>query len=103
MNEMKWIPVKERLPEEGGEYLVTTKSSCGTNEYYDVRIVEFTSNIENLYDDCMHEINPKNIGQRFYEMRESLDDYGEWNGYEYPDIVDDVTAWMPLPEHYKED
>ena len=56
--EPKWIPVSERLPEEGGRYLVYTWS---------------------------HEI----------EMAQYVDGY--WN------IKTPISAWMPLPEPYKDE
>ena len=55
--EPKWIPVSERLPEEGGKYLVYTWS---------------------------HEI----------ETAQYVDGY--WN------IKTPISAWMPLPEPYRE-
>ena len=54
----KWIPVSERLPEEGGRYLVYTWS---------------------------HEI----------ETAQYVDGY--WN------IKTPISAWMPLPEPYKDE
>ena len=56
--EPKWIPVSERLPEEGGRYLAYTWS---------------------------HEI----------EMAQYVDGY--WN------IKTPISAWMPLPEPYKDE
>lgn len=84
LEQTRWIPVSERLPEEYGEYEITWTTSLallnnqgfiGTAEY------ELTGEFD-------HENN------RFK---------GEWllddSIKNYPDIK--VTAWMPLPEPYK--
>lgn len=77
----QWIPVSERLPETSGRYLVTRGlNACGAmwNRVY----------IAN-YSDLMGIKSEKiwwqgNVGKSDFER------------------IDDVIAWMPLPEPYKE-
>lgn len=61
INEWRWIPITERLPEERGEYLITTT--------------------DGLVNKCFF----IGKGERYF-----------FGMHEY------VTAWMPLPEPYKE-
>ena len=104
--EMKWIPVKERLPEEDGFYLVTRKiTDCFNKNYYDVSVVEFTTNVEHKN----HEYLSNNVdfeaigtGPRFIDWEDEFD-YGELTGYVTLYIFDDVIAWAPIPNAYKED
>lgn len=77
----RWIPCSERLPEESGRYLVTRGlNACGSlwNRIY----------IAN-YSDLMGIKSEKiwwqgNVGKSDFER------------------IDDVIAWMPLPEPYRE-
>lgn len=73
LNEMRWIPVSERLPEESGNYM-----TCIYNEErdgYKLRQIWFAH--ENDYD---------------------IDESG-WSELYY---FERVVAWMPLPEPYRE-
>ena len=78
--EQRWIPCSERLPEKGGQYLVTRgHKSCGNlwNRAYIVN-----------YSDLMGLKKEKiwwsgNVGKSDFERH------------------DDVLAWMPLPEAWK--
>ena len=78
--EPQWIPVRERLPEANGRYLVTRGlNACGAmwNRVY----------IAN-YSDLMGIKSEKiwwqgNVGKPDFEG------------------IDDVVSWMPLPEPYK--
>ena len=78
-SEHRWIPCSERLPEKGGQYLVTRgHKSCG-NLWNRVYIVN--------YSDLMGLKKEKiwwsgNVGKSDFEK------------------YDDVIAWMPLPEPY---
>lgn len=73
--EQKWIPCSERLPEKHGEmYLVTIS---------DGSVYSFA---------LQWDINRKRWYLSFLN-----------NGEIYIDYIDDVIAWMPLPEPYKED
>ena len=66
---MKWISVKERLPEKNGEYLCRwTNKSVSDAEY------------ESTYGSFGY----------WFEFWE--DEYKEWISY------DGITHWMPLPE-----
>lgn len=64
----KWIPVSERLPEEGDVVLICSKSG----------VIDFG----------------KRKGDKWVWLAEALWDY--WQETE------DLIAWMPLPEAYKE-
>ena len=104
--EMKWVPVKERLPEKDGLYLITEKTTDAFGvDYYSVETAEFTDSIESKYDEDMYEVDPEIIGKgpKFFDWTESINEWGELNGYSYPYTIDDVIAWMPLPEAYEED
>lgn len=59
-----WIPVTERLPDEGQEVLVTRTSTNGNYV--------------------------------------TTDEY-DWDYCAWASDADDITAWMPLPEPYKEE
>lgn len=73
-NEPHWIPVTERLPEESGQYLITVK-------------YEHVDGYEDIYAE-----------------------HGDWSGGKWDMFgfghcgkVEDIVAWMPLPEPYKEE
>ena len=76
-----WIPVSERLPEANGRYLVTRGlNACGAlwNRIYIVN-----------YSDLMG-LKPTKI---WWNGNVGKSDFETYN---------DILAWMPLPEHYKE-
>ena len=76
----KWISVKERLPEEDGQYLVFEKSCYGTQ----TRTLRFAKNAKKVdkYDFVLYW---KNVWYRYDS---------EWGHI----TIDTVTHWMPLPE-----
>ena len=81
-----WIPCSERLPEKNGDYLCCSSGmaiiTCGfANELYKV----------DEWDFCDYKGKSKKRG--FYDYD------SEYGYYE----VDNVVAWMPLPEPYKEE
>lgn len=75
--ERRWIPVTERLPEDGQRVLVTYDL---VNKYPWVNILR--------YGKPMFEEKPC-----FYECD------SEWGGVPY----DGIVAWMPLPKPYREE
>lgn len=77
-----WIHVSEKLPEKNGEYLVTVSSFCG-------EIVFKCSFATDLHKIDEYEFPEHKCG--FYGID------SEWGSYE----IDNVIAWMPLPEAYK--
>ena len=82
-NRMNWISVKDRLPEEDCECLVTLKSYDGKTRYID--LVAFTNHIDREYFE-------------YSEHDKGFVDCGEESGwYELTNVV----AWMPLPKVYK--
>ena len=73
MPSVGWIPVTERLPEEEGEYIATTIFSDEPN----ISILRYES------------------GRHFYVHDRVFGDIRVKD--------DEVLAWMPLPEPYRED
>ncbi len=84
--ECEWIPCSKQLPEEDGEYLVTTKWQNG---YLNVDILNFANDLNaiNKYDFPDEECYGRS---GWYECDSEYGDYE----------IDDVIAWMPLPEPY---
>ena len=84
MEQDRWIPVTERLPEEYGEYRITWKTSSDPGKRF-IGDAEYEPGLE--WDDA-HD--------RFF---------GEWllEDYvkAYPDV--EVTAWKPIEEPYTEE
>lgn len=76
----KWIPVSERLPDEGGRYLVTRGlKACGSlwNRVYIVNYSDLMGlKSERIWWDG-------NVGKSDFKR------------------IDDVIAWMPLPRPYE--
>jgi hypothetical protein len=81
----QWIPVSERLPEKRGDYLITQKATF--TDYVYISVAGYALNLHDVdeYDFA----DKKRRGWYEYDS--------EW-GYRE---LDDVTAWMPLPEPYK--
>jgi hypothetical protein len=79
----RWIPVYERLPEEGGDYLTTVKGIV-SNRY---EILSFTKNLYKVDE---------------YDFPDKKEPGWYFLDREYGFIEEtDVIAWMPLPEIYK--
>lgn len=76
----QWIPCSERLPEKNGRYLVTRGLKACNSIWNRVYIVNYT--------DLMG-LKPKKI---WWEGNVGKSDFQK---------IDDVMAWMPLPEPYK--
>lgn len=85
LEQTRWIPVSERLPEKKGTYLVTQKATF--TDYVYISVVGYAHNLHDVdeYDFA----DKKRSGWYEYDS--------EW-GYRE---LDDVIAWMPLPEPYK--
>ena len=81
IEQTRWIPISERLPEEYGEYLITWTTSQIKRPFIGISEGEVTSE----YD---YEHNR-------FKFEWLLEDYIK----NYPDVK--VIAWMPLPEPYK--
>ena len=79
--ELRWIPISERLPEEYGEYLITWTTSQSKRQFIGISEGEVTSE----YD---HEHNR-------FKFEWLLEDYVK----NYPNVK--VTAWMPLPKPFE--
>lgn len=83
LEQTRWVPVSEGLPKKDGEYLVTVSSFCG----------EIVFKCSFAMD--LHKVDKYNFAEHKYGF------YGidsEWGSYG----INDVIAWMPLPEPYKE-
>lgn len=81
-----WIPCSERLPKEDGEYLVTLRWDNYPNS---VETLHFTNDLSSV--DRVGYAGEKRPGWYEYDS-----DYGCYE-------IDNVIAWMPRPEPYKED
>ncbi len=89
-NAMKWISVKNKLPDKPGEYLVTTEA-MGPKR---VEIVYY-GEIDLTLSKTMNAFH-------YNALKYSKSKY-HWHKYdsEIGDIpIYDVIAWMPLPEPY---
>ena len=73
LEQTRWIPVSERLPEEDGQYLITVKYKHINDDYDDI----------------------------FAEHGEWFD--GKWDNtiFGHCGEVENIIAWMPLPQPYK--
>lgn len=92
--EPRWIPCSDRLPErKSGEYLCTSKWLEEDAE--EVKVLEW-DRVSKTANDCKK--HPEMIAGR------TFDGWGfgeDWYGK--IDNVEKVSAWMPMPEPYKED
>ena len=80
----RWIPCKERLPEEDGDYLVTFESGYAEDYGLDpIGIAPFEVDCEGfgIWQERFHPVSLGSLGS------------------EWVDIP--VTAWRPLPEAYE--
>ena len=96
----EWIPCSERLPKE--TVLVTVKTKTSRYRYVceAVWIPRWTwkASFDN-WEDCS-EYNEDE--DEFYVNEGWYERVHNWDEYSYIGIEDDVLAWMPLPEPYKE-
>lgn len=91
--ELRWIPCSERLPENNDPVNVTWVNHNPEVYYADIKDKPFTA--------TAHYHNG-----RWYWFssvtQDYLNEYDVWT----PDLVDkdvEITAWMPLPEPYREE
>lgn len=73
LQETRWIPVSKRLPKAGEYEGNITKYYLVQNEYGDMLVARYTHS-------------------EYWEQM-----------YQYKPISDEIVAWMPLPEPYKEE
>ena len=85
LTEPVWIPCNERQPEEDGEYLVTLHWGNYPNS---VETLHFTNDLSSV--DGVGYAGEKRPGWYEYDS-----DYGCYE-------IDNIVAWMPVPEPYKE-
>ena len=78
----KWIPVTERLPERYGRFIVTIVPDAG--ELW--KTIEFA-----VYSDLMGLVKTPVFWK------------GSVGKSNFEDVTSKVTAWMPLPEPYREE
>lgn len=82
---IEWISIKERLPEENGQYLVVVDYVSRDTKPY-VKILNFSHNLK-LHPFFRYDDNVKNCQSGWWDS--DIED--DW-------IVTGVTYWMPLPE-----
>lgn len=91
-NQPVWIPVSERLPEDYVPVNITWVNHNPDPYYASIKDVPFTAT-----GICYK--------GKWYWYSVVCKDYLKEYGYYEPDVVDDeieITAWMPLPEPYRE-
>lgn len=91
-NQPVWIPVSERLPEDYVPVNITWVNHNPDPYYASIKDVPFTAT-----GICYE--------GKWYWYSVVCEDYLKEYGYYEPDVVDDeieITAWMPLPEPYRE-
>lgn len=91
-NQPVWIPVSERLPEDYVPVNITWVNHNPDPYYASIKDVPFTAT-----GICYE--------GEWYWYSVVCEDYLKEYGYYEPDVVDDeieITAWMPLPEPYRE-
>ena len=112
MNEMKWIPVKERLPEEDGKIIVTEKytfHSYTSIMFYSKNIKEWVDNNISVTEAPFEYIDEENEDIEdtsnlygFFEVEDVMTDEGYVTNIRVYSTKN-ISAWMPYPEPYKED
>ena len=96
----RWIPCIERLPDE--IVLVTVETKTFRHRYIceAVWIPRWTWKADyDNWEDCSEY---KEDEDEYYVLEGWYERVHNWDEYSYAGIEDDVIAWMPLPEPYKE-
>ena len=86
-----WISVKDKLPEKNGYYICTCRWDPEYDQEFGVNILEYSDKISPTLPE---------------DQKKKIFDNGCAFGKMWPDGLDnlmEVTAWMPVPEAYKED
>lgn len=103
--EKTWIPVSERIPEEGTRVLTTIKHHKWITDYEEDWLPECEKTVNEEYMEVCEAIYFGEIGWEYRCMDTNtavMVNYAFVN----PEIdissqVDEVVAWMPLPEPYR--
>ena len=89
-----WVSAEERLPETDGMYLVTVHYTDDVMKQlgmdYLVKLVNFSADYE------------KSTGKPRYMPEHKYAWYFDKTPTGYPETIDNVIAWMPLPDPYKD-
>lgn len=88
--EPHWIPVSERLPDKDGWYICSLKDERVNSLYWDNRRAIWVDNVRKYMFD-LYTIRSKLTNKEIGMEQEAV----YWDGW--------VTAWMPLPEPYREE
>ena len=100
MDDMKWIPVTERLPEVSGRYLVIDKQ---TFHHESTSFVDLLLFIDGKHDPWHPEKEISNLVNSSTLPSGFIGWAFQDDNYYYRTLLEDreeITAWMPLPEMY---
>lgn len=96
----KWIPCGERLPEDVVIVTVETKTFKQKYVCEAVWIPRWSEKAE--YDSWEYCSEYNEDDDEYYVLEGWYERVHNWDEYSYVGIEDDVIAWMPLPDPYKE-
>ena len=96
---MKWISVKDRLPEAGSEVLVSCRISSRRRICIAFYVPKHTVSEDNSMFNWNYMIMDYDEEKDTYFVREGWYKYGDiWDDASAIRIGDSVTHWMPLPK-----